>query len=152
MGPLALPTGHDHSPHPYPSFYCKMYIIGCTWRYCPQYMPKHNFNTQHNHIRKGEIKHHCTGQGSTNFPTTSSPFQILCPGRETWIKVPTEDTKFSNDLCASLLSGTFCYMHVKRYILLYVRKRNAVIMLKMFGATVQKLVIWMTRHLGFGQP
>jgi len=26
------------------------------------------------------------------------------------------------------------------------------ITLKIFGATVQNLVIWMTRHLGFEQP
>jgi len=130
----------------YPSFYCKMYIMDCTWRYWPQFMPRHNFNTQYSHIRKGEIKHHCTGQGSTNFPTSSSPFQIPYPWRETWAKVPTEDTKFWNDLCASLLSGTFHYLHVKWYTFLYVRKRNAMIMLKIFGPNAQNLVIWMTRH------
>jgi hypothetical protein len=77
------------------------------------------------------------------FQKSRSHLQILGARRVTWSKMDTEDPQFWSDLP---LSAAFCSMHGNWYTFSYVRTNNAKIMLKILGATVQKLVPWLTKQ------
>ena len=70
----------------------------------------------------------------------------------TWSKLH-KNPQFLNDLWTSLVSGTFYMMHMNWYTFLFTsQKKTAVIMLKISGATVQKLVTQATGHLWTVHP
>ena len=92
-------------------------------------------------------------QGSTNFPNNlEGPFQILGTQRMSWSKFHTQDQQSWRDLWMSLLAGTFCLLHANWHTFLYVRKRTAVITLKIFGTKIKNSVTWVSWHSGFMHP
>jgi len=65
---------------------------------------------------------------------------ILGASMVTWNVFHTADPQFWTGLWTSLLSGTFCLAQVKWFTFLYVRKKTAIIMVKILGDILQNSV------------
>jgi len=56
---------------------------------------------------------------------------------------------FWSDLCTLLICGGFEWGHGNWYTIFYVMRDTAIIIVKTLGATIQKLVSWVTSHMRF---
>jgi hypothetical protein len=93
---------------------------------------------------------HFFGQAPQIFQKSRCHFEILGARRVAWSKFHTGDPQFWSGLWILLLSGAFCFLHVNWYTFFYERgKKTAIIVLKIFVATIQNFVMWATGHPRF---
>jgi len=88
-------------------------------------------------------------RGSQIFQNPRSHLQILAARSVTCKKFHTQDSQYWSELWAVLLLGGFGLVHVNWYKFLYVRKKFEIMILWIWGTTIQNLVAWETLCLVF---